>query len=246
MSSAVTLAILMTASLFSVEPVHAAWTSGEWTVEPSQTIQCYHAYWTSSGILSSLCEAIRIDVLANSQETNALWDFYQITVRAYNYNSSTMAVSDDSVYIIYNLVNGASGTIAVQPQGQWIWCPQPTFTLTYLELSVNLLVPCQQIDFWDNIGSTQDTSHWHSYSPTGTSIFNFYSEQGIDVSIPQGQGWAFSFHYKDETAHFHYSGTTDSCGTTCMFDMTVSITVPSGHVDPPPIGGGGCTGCKEV
>jgi hypothetical protein len=206
-------------------------------------LQCYHTNG-SDNQWHKWCEAIRIDILADGNEYNSGWDYYQLVVRNYDYNNSLGTLRDYSVYITYNVINGGSGTVAVKPQGGFVWCTngQPTVTLSYSFLSVGLLIPCYQIDFWDNIGAVQDNSHWHAY--LGAPLCNFYCEQGIDVSIPEGKGWTFTFHYRDETgvSYCQEAGGSPTNNAVCYFDMTYSITVPPGHVDPPPIcGGGGCT-----
>jgi hypothetical protein len=252
------IVVLVGSSVLVVRPAHASWTTGEWSIEPSQTLQCYLVYPDGSQPNGwNWCEAIRLDVKADSQETNGAWDYYQLTLRNYDYNTSSSCANqqfcgfplkDYSVYMTYNLVNGGSGTTSVQPQGGWIWCPQPTLTLSYGFLSVGLLAPCEQIDFWDNIGAAQDDSHWHVYQGLGISpLCNFYCEQGIDVSIPEGQGWTFTFHYRDETPKDYCNSPTNS-QSLCYFDMTYSITVPAGHIDPATGsgGGGGCVHCYKT
>jgi len=232
--------ILVTGLSFFILPGHAIAT--DWSIEPSQTLVCYHALWVSAGIVSSLCQAIRAEIKIDTQETNSQVDYYQVVLRVYNYNSSALSVIDYSTWVSYNYPN-PGGIDTVQPQSGYVTFGQANVALTYSFLNVGLYIPYQQIDFTATIAPTE-TLNWHVHSFSGTAVYGFYAEQGFDVSIPEGQGWTFNFRYRDNTAHFQYSGCQEGTNpdkNNCYFDITGSIAVDPGHVDPQVSGGGG--GC---
>jgi len=229
-------------SFGGIRGVHATIPT-DWVLEPSQTIECYHIYWTLNGggtQLEAFCEAIRAEVQLN-QVSNSQEDFYTVTLREYNYNSSDMYTSNIDAYITFNSpIPGGINT--VQPQGQWYWCPQPTVTLSAANfVSVNLLIPCQQTDFSSTVGLTAgstSSTHWHTYSILDLAVFDSYGEEGADIDVPKGQTWTFNFHYRDNqqlcTREKNWCGTssnpifpTEGCGDNCYFDISGSLTVTS-------------------
>lgn len=196
------------------------------SIQPSQTISCIQ---TGNG---KMCEAMAAYVFVDNWEADPSVDNYGLILRAYNYNMSWMAVPDFSVWISFVTPN-PGGIQTIQPQPGIQWC-HTTASLTYMGISVPLTLPCQEIDTPSTYGSTT-VAAWHVYSVPPTDVLGFYSEVGLVLAVPQGQGWTFTFHYKDNSCRL-----VNGSGPCTYFDMSGTLSAPAGHVDPL-IGGGGCT-----
>jgi len=210
---------------FLLFPVRADTQQQIGSIQPSQTVTCIV---TGNG---KMCEAMAAYVYLDTLEADHTVDNYGLVLRAYNYNTSWLSVPDFSVWMSFVSPN-PGGIQTIQPQPSVQWC-HTSSALQWGGISVALSLPCQIIDTPSTFGTTT-VAAWHVYSVPPTDVLGFYSEVGLVVAVPEGQGWTFHFEYKDNSCRL-----LNGYGPCAYFDMSGTLTAPPGHVDPPPIGGGG-------
>ena len=213
------------------------WTNFDASIEPSQTIQCLTVNDPSrnGGNPYKDCMAWRVEVKADGQETNVGVDYFQLTLRFYNYNTS--GSNNFGIYDYDAIISFASPS----PGGVNTYQPQPgtrlgqdTVILSYSFLSVSLLLPETIIDCRVCNLNTLD---WHVYSPAWCcNTFASYAEHGADISLPEGQAWTINFSWNyNLNLSYELNGVSCTYVTPqCSFNWSGSIGIPAGHQDPPP------------
>ena len=226
------------------------WTNFDASIEPSQTIQCLIVNDPSrnGGNPYKDCMAWRLEVKADGQETNVAVDYFQLTLRIYNYNTSgsnDFAIFDyDAIISFASPSPGGVNTFQPQPGTR---LAQDTVVLSYSFLSVSLLLPEQIIDC--RVCNVNNLD-WHVYSAAWCcNTFASYAEHGADISLPEGQAWTINFSW-NYNLNISYGLNGVPCiyvTPQCSFNWSGSINIPAGHQDPPPgptccssgLGGGG-------
>ena len=208
------------------------WTNGDWSIEPSQTQQCLYYSGIGFDHNTNYCMGWRAEVKADGQEVNTGADYYQVTMRNYWYGDSIWyktTVWDYDASISFSAPN-PGGVQTIEPPTSQFALTQTPVTLTFADLSVQLLMPSQQSDC---LSCNLNFAHWHVWSSTLQNVQGYYSEQGADISLPEGQTWTINFHFNTN----HMAANRLGCSYVspqCNFSWDGSITIPAGHVDPPP------------
>src|SRR5438094_6090240 len=202
------------------------WTNGDWSIGPAQTENCInYPYHTGQNYypLGNYCEAMQLEVKADGQEVNSGQDYFTVTMRIYNYNSSILSEEDYDATISF-AAPSSGGVDTEQPQPQFATSQQAVgLTFPGVSVSASLLIPYEQIDCRTCNLNTLD---WHVYSLAWCCrTFSFYAEHGAIISLPESQAWTMNFQYQDHMVNV-------PLGTT--FSMSASINIPAGHQDPPP------------
>ncbi len=236
--SVLVLVATIGASVF-VLPNARAWTSYNASLQESDTIRCRTDTVDPTGKnWGQWCSYFVATISADSQETDGVYDYYQIVVRLYD--QSYGINGDDGVDSFYLTVtwqpaNSAGGVMRNEPQSNW-YAWQYSVSLSYSFLSTSIWVPTGSIKAAVPTPGSTMIMRWDGGQACLCSTFNNYAEFGVDLALPEGTGTSVTFQTSSE--HFHYDALYPFVVT---INNSGSLVIPNGHTDPVTGGGGG--GC---